>query len=132
MSLKQVRDMGDRFVKSIVEPHNLAHTREVMGSYKRINDNREYFTFFQNIRNNPEVNYTWRLSLRSSLNESHYVTITVPVKELESSIKQSDEILAPIPLVEAYFDKLQLLTKREKEILSMIGCGTSALYKKYA
>jgi len=78
------------------------------------------------IRDRVETDYCWRSTTRCVLDENYFISITYSLQELEKMSLISSGVLEPNLVIENYLYQFQSLTKREKEILIMIGTGKTS------
>jgi DNA-binding CsgD family transcriptional regulator len=124
--IEEIRESGMDYLKEIIEPKNRKYNLPLIKHFSKTNDNKAYFTYFQNIRNKIESDYTWKITSRCIVNKKHFLSITFDLNGLEKLNIQSDNHLEPDIELEKHFLILQTLTKREKEILSLVGQGFSS------
>jgi len=126
-STEEAIDMGfEKFFESFV----LRETWEPMMPYlyKLIQDDDEeaVLTFFQKFRKNPEAEYEWCFSTTKLIKSKNaLITIDTPVRQLEKLGRKMHRMLDEHQYVKKNFQLYAQLTKREKEILTMVCQGDS-------
>ena len=124
--IEYIRENGMAYLKEIIEPENLNYNLPHIKHFSATNDNKAYFTYFQNIRNKIGLDYKWRITSRCIIDENSFLSITFDLDGIGKQNIQSDNHLKPDTELEKHFLILQSLTKREKEILSLVGQGFSS------
>jgi len=124
--IEEISENGMAYLKEIIEPENLIYNLPLIKHFSAINDDKSYFTYFQNIRVKIGLDYTWKITSRCIIDEKSFLSITFDLDGIGKQNIQSDNHLEPDIELEKHFLILQTLTKREKEILSLVGQGFSS------
>jgi hypothetical protein len=114
---EEIRESGMDYLKNIIEPKNLIYNLPLIKHFSTTNNNKSYFTYFQNIRNKIDSDYTWKNTSRCIIDKNFFLSITFDMDGIGKQNIQSDNYLKPDIEPEKYFLILQTLTKKEKEIL---------------
>ena len=122
-SLETILIQGIPFQERHIEARTISNTKKLMKQVYADNDDKKYVFYYQNIRNSEKSDYQLRLTSRCIIDDFCFLSITTPLNEITEISTVSEHALEPDFEVENHFLILQSLTKREKEILSLVGKG---------
>lgn len=114
-----------RFGVSIFEKHQSKYAINHM--YPKIieefakNDEGFVLPFFQDWRHNPDEKPFYFFTSTRILNENQLISISTVPQEIEKLCRQVNRVFGVNKILEIYYAEYYSLTKREKEILDLLG-----------
>ena len=89
-------------------------------------DESDILSFFQRVRPAPEAEFEWFYSTTKLIrSKNSLITITTPIKQMQYIGRKMNRFLDENMFVKRHFRKFAALTKREKEILTLVAGGMS-------
>jgi len=121
--------LGNNYIKALFpDPDYRDYMRTQIDRFHKRNDHSEVLCMYQKITPKNQ-NGTWMLvnsklfSLNKNSDTNHRMGIAVVVKEMGEHAKRIAKVLDDNVYMRKNFKKFAALTKREKEILSMVALG---------
>lgn len=129
-SLDEIEDLGAKYQKTIIySEEEFLRIKSAIDDFFRRNDESEVLSFFQRLRPKGCEDYKW-MYITSKLYRSEPETdpdsrllVACPVKMMGSMSQKVNRILDENIYMKKNFKKFSVLTKREKEIITLLTQG---------
>ncbi len=129
-SLDEIEDMGDKYPNAIVySDEEFVRIRSAIDAFFRRSDESEVLSFFQRLRPKGCIDYEW-MYITSKLYRSEpeeepdsRLLVACPVKLMGNMSQKVNRILDENIYMKKNFKKFSVLTRREKEIITLLAQG---------
>ena len=126
ISLEEILSEGSDFVKNFFEPGSLEIFSQPLIQMVEENDDSKVISFFQKVRLNKHVDYSWLLTTSKILKgRKEFISISQVLSGVDSSTKAMTRLLDDNLYLRKNMNKFGELTKREKQILKLVAEGMS-------
>lgn len=127
MSSDEAVAMGfERFFEAHVLRDSWEPMMPFLFQFIQNNDDGAVMTFFQKVRRSPKHDYEWFFATTKLIKSKNaMITIDTPIRQLDKLGRKMHRILDENQYVKKNFRKYAALTKREKEILTLVCQGDS-------
>ena len=124
-SLEELQQLGHRAL--LKHQCNFTHTVTYPRLARELSNNDLHHTaqFFQDWQVKKDEKPLWFFSSAKSLSATEHICISITPNRIEEFIKRVDKTIEPNEIIEKYFHPFNALTKREKEILTLLGRDSS-------
>jgi DNA-binding CsgD family transcriptional regulator len=134
VDINSLKSLGPEYFDKYFNPEDSKdYTARFLEVLKR-NINGEMFTFFQQVRGNENELWEWYLSsstvILRDIDKTPLLSLTMAqtINSVSNLNHKVERLLDENNFLKNNFSKFSLLTKREKEVLSLIACGYSNLF----
>ncbi|MFW5820672.1 MAG: helix-turn-helix transcriptional regulator [Bacteroidota bacterium] len=129
-SLDEIEEMGEKYQKEVIyNEEEFIRIKKAIDDFFERNDESEILSFFQRLRPKDCKDYEW-MYISSKLYRSEpeidpdsRLLIACPVKLMGSMSQKVNRILDENIYMKKNFKKFSVLTKREKEIITLLAMG---------
>lgn len=133
VDMQEINQMGDAYYSKYFVEEDLQFIFPGVVAYCSTNDFSTQYNFFQRVKQHKENDYKWFYSvcklLRSTPDKrtpEQLIMVSSPVEGMGNLISKVNKALDDNAYLKLNYRKFSILTKREKEIISMIANGKSS------
>lgn len=124
-SFEEVRSKGFAIMDEVIHVGDTMAIIPQMQKFVEENDHNANLSFFQRLKGIGEKKYKWYYT-NCKLSDIGLISISYQVKDLKKHKVLIEKILDENAFFKENFQKFQLLTKREKEVLKELALGKTA------
>lgn len=132
-SMEEINALGDEYYSKFFVPGESARLLDGMKDYFERDDESELYSFFQQVRIGSKFEYKWFYTICKlmkenieSQNPSGLFLLSIPMHGINPMVNKVSKLLDDNEFVAENYKKFVLLTKREKEIISLLTEGKSS------
>lgn len=132
-SKEELEEMGAEYFKIFFPPEEVHVFLTELRDFAAKADQSIWHSFFQRVRAGLDKPYHWYFTtsrlyrLPGDLEDLSIMHVALPVNPTSGAIKKLDTIAGDTEFIQRNLDKYKLLSRREKEIISLIAAGKSSL-----
>lgn len=132
-SLEELQKLGVEYHDRFFNPEDAAHYKDKVIDLMMSGDDDLVVSFFQQARPSPDVEWKWYLTSTRVFHRtedgqvSHLISNAIPIDKEHHVTAKVDRLLAENNFLRSNQHIFASLSKREKEILRLMGSGHSAL-----
>lgn len=132
-SLEYLQKLGVEYYDRFFNPEDVAHYKDKVLDLMASGDDELVVSYFQQVRPSPEVEWKWYLTSTRVFHRtedgkvSHLISNAIPIDKNHNISDKVDRLLAENNFLRSNQHIFASLSKREKEILRLMGSGHSAL-----
>jgi DNA-binding CsgD family transcriptional regulator len=132
VTLEELVAMGPGYYDRFFNPEEAKdYVPKIIGALQR-NDQLEWVSFFQQVRNLPDYEYTWyasstKIFMRDEAGQPVLnITIAVPLDLAHHNTSKVDRLQKENEFLRQHYSKFSKLTGRERDILKLTALGKSS------
>jgi DNA-binding CsgD family transcriptional regulator len=131
-SLEDIQNLGVEYHDRFFNPDDIVQYYDKVLDLMTNGDDNLIVSYFQQVRPSPEVEWKWYLTSTRIFHRSddgkvsHLISTAIPIDKEHHITAKVDRLLAENNFLRRNQDVFISLSKREKEILALMGTGHSA------
>ncbi|MDI3319484.1 LuxR C-terminal-related transcriptional regulator [Pinibacter soli] len=132
-SLEELQKLGVEYHDRFFNPDDIVQYYDKVLNLMTNGDDDLIISYFQQVRPSPEVEWKWYLTSSRIFHRmedgkvSHLISTAIPIDKEHHITAKVDRLLAENNFLRRNHDVFASLSKREKEILALMGSGHSAI-----
>ena len=125
MSMDDINANAVETLQRISHPADLQRNNQMLSNFLGSADSKQTVSFFQRLRRrqDPKDDYTLHLTATKLFGSHQSISITIPVSNLDNIAFKISDLLDENQFLKKNFARFATLTKREKEILTLLARG---------
>lgn len=127
-SMEEINAMGNDYYKKFFLAEECGWFLTGMLSYIKRKDQSELYSFFHQVRTGPKMELSWHYAVCKFLttnNTNELIVVANPISGMGLMVNKVNKLLDENVYVAKNYKKFAILTKREKEIISLLSKGKS-------
>lgn len=131
-TLEQIKDLGSEYVNRFLNPKDVKdYVPKIIALLER-NNMEEVTSFFQQVRSSAVQEWAWHISsIKIFMRDEQgkpllSITMAFPIDHLNQITAKASRILEENDFKRKYYNEFIKLSKREREVLTLLALGKSA------
>jgi DNA-binding CsgD family transcriptional regulator len=126
---EELQAMGPAYLQAFFDPAEISLVLKMTLGMIQLNDTKKVYSYFQRVRPSDHADWKWFYATQQLIpdptgaNSYKVIVMAHDASKLQNSEKALRELCISQPMPEAAYQRFNTLTKREKEILSLIAKG---------
>ena len=132
-SMDEINAMGEEYYEKFFLPEESRWYLSGMRDYYNHSDSSQIYSFFQQVRTGPKMELSWHYSvckfLRGSSTYSkptQLILVANPISGMGLMVNKVNKLLDENVFVAKHYKRFALLSKREKEVITLLAEGMSS------
>ncbi|OLY93771.1 hypothetical protein BUE76_19190 [Cnuella takakiae] len=128
-SLEQINEMGEAYFDTFMHPEETSRIIPAIANYFQSEGNSRPYSFFQQVRTGSKMAFDWYYTTCKFLSDdagnasAKLMLISNQVSGMGLMVSKVTKLLGEQAYVTKHYKKFALLTRREKEIISLLAEG---------
>jgi len=132
-SMDEINALGNEYYDKFFVPGESEKLLNGMKNYLQRGDQSELYSFFQQVKTGPKLEYGWFYTVCKHMRENGgsqgptgLFLLSTPMAGMDPMVNKVNKLLDENKFVADNYKRFALLTKREKEIISLLTEGKSS------